>query len=296
MASQHSVFVVLTTECDKYGECLHCFYNVEPERHAPARLDAPALAALFRKLRLLNISNVYLTGGEPLMRDDLEEIVRPAAELDMNTFLLTNGRSADTARIGRLEAAGLDVLILSLSAVEYSDRAVLNRLRRLESAFLSLIYVLHAGNWKSAPEVVDIAMALDAGLVFQPAYIPVGHELAGALCLSSLSPFDWSELYTALRRWAAGLGYQGYLDLIYDAYHKIELRPERCGMGYGAFVIDADGEVYPCFHRRDLRCGNVLEDDIGEILDNLNGHARETAAAACFGRHCISLHTGFNKR
>jgi PqqA peptide cyclase len=295
MVKPHSVFLTLTTDCDKRDECEYCFYNVQPERCAPSRLETKTILNLFKQLKLWNITNVYLTGGEPLLREDLEEIVAGAHKLQLNTFLLSNGRALDHNRAARLEAAGLDVFVLSLNDLAIPDRKTIAAISHFKRTQLSFIYVLTKSNIGWIQDVTELARALGAGLIYQPAFIPEKHKLRSKLSLAGIGPFDWSKLYMDLRPWAGALGYDRYLELMHDVYHERKLKPPFCTMGSGAVVIDADGAVYPCFHRRDLDCGNILRDELAEVLDRADSHAAVLSDACCFGEHCISLHTGYGK-
>lgn len=295
MILPQSVFLVLNTDCNKRDECRYCFYNVEPDRVVPSKLDTRAALGLLKQLRLWGVQSLYLTGGEPLLRDDLEPIVSEAKKLGFHTFLLSNGRALDSSRVSRLENAGLDVFVLSLNSLTIIDRKTVALASRFRRTVLSFIYVLTSDNLSFVPDVTELARALRAGLVFQPAYIPEGHKLRKKLSLDSMSDFDWSKLYTDLRPWADALGYKEYLKLIYDLYHDRKLRPAGCGMGTNAFVVDADGAACPCFHRRDLPCGDVRIDDIAAVISRVGEHSTALRNAACFGEHCVSLHTSYGR-
>jgi PqqA peptide cyclase len=295
MIRPRNVFLVLTTDCDKRGECGYCFYNVQPERLSPSKLDTRAIVNLLKQLRLLGVQSIYLTGGEPLLRDDLETIIAEAKKLNLATFLLSNGRALDSNRVARLEKAGLDVFVLSLNGLSIPDRRTISLAVRFKKTALSFIYVLTQENLAILGDITALARVLRAGLVFQPAYIPEDNPLRKKLSLANAGAFDWSKLYTDLREWASELGYGEYLKLIYDAYHDREIRPPSCEMGTDAFVIDADGEAYPCFHRLELKCGNVRRDDIAEIVTRLSEHSPTLLPAPCFGEHCVSLHTTYGK-
>jgi radical SAM protein with 4Fe4S-binding SPASM domain len=66
-------------------------------------------------------------------------------------------------------------------------------------------------------------------------------------------------------------------------------------MGEQTFMIDSDGSVYPCFHRRDMKAGNILDDSIDAIDAKLGHFYQDLKDAPCFGEHCISLFTnGFD--
>ncbi|HOC90852.1 MAG TPA: radical SAM protein [bacterium] len=295
MIRPQNAFIVLNTDCDKRDECSYCFYNTQPERAVQSKLDTEKIVSILRRLMLLNVGNVYLTGGEPLLRDDLERIVSAATAMRLNTYLLSNGRLLDSSRVARLDRAGLDVFVLSLNDLSLEDKKTISLAARFKNAALSFIFVLTSKNTALVRHVTELARALDAGLVFQPAWIPAENPLRATISPASLSQFEWSELYSELRPWAVQLGYEDYLELTHDIYRDGKLKPKRCGMGTDSFVIDADGAVYPCFHRRDLPCGNVRRDDIAEVLDRVSKHSAELSTAPCFGEHCVSLHTSFKK-
>lgn len=288
-----SVFIVLTTKCDRSEECAHCFYNVEPDRHVPNRLDTETVKSFLKKMRLLNVPNIYMTGGEPLLREDIELLVARSREMGLNTFLLSNGASLDVERAKRLDASGLDVFVLSLSSLDHKEIKSIHNVRKLKRANFSFIFVLRSDNLDKIPDVLEMVQSLRVGVVFQPVYLPKDNPIYDELSLSKIGPFEWSSLYTTLRGWSVGFGFEDYLRLMHDFYNKKTMKPSSCKMGRDAFVLDADGSVYPCFHRRDLLCGNIHEDDIGAIFSNLEKTERTLAAAPCFGEHCISLHTGF---
>lgn len=287
------MFIVLTTECDKYEDCTHCFYNVEPEKRVTGKLSTESLASFLKKMRLLNVPNIYFTGGEPLLRDDLETLVTYSRSMGLNTFILSNGMRLDPDRAARLDTAGLDVFVNSLSALNHKEIRSIHNVRKFTRSNISFIYVIRADNIENIPDVFEMAQALRAGLIFQPAYIPEDHELYDELSLANIGPFEWSRLYSLLRPWATAFGFEDYLSLMHDFYNKKTLRPRKCGMARDAFALDADGTVYPCFHRRDIPCGNIVKDDIGMIFSNLENAESRVADAACFGEHCISMHTGF---
>ena len=62
----------------------------------------------------LGVVQVNLTGGEPLVRDDLEALVAAARALDLYINLITSGIPPTRERLARLAAAGLDSVQLSV--------------------------------------------------------------------------------------------------------------------------------------------------------------------------------------
>jgi len=287
-----TLFAVLSTRCDKAAECPHCFYRLEPERHVAVDLPASFLLDALAQLQARGLRQLILTGGEPLLRPDLEPIVAQACQLGLHSVLLSNGRSLDQARARSLQAAGLDVFVLSTASLGLKDLGDLDKLTWFRRSQVSLTFVITAANAGQVGQVVDLAAERRLGLLLQPAWIPAGHPAAQELDLAQLKPAAWLRLRAALRRWGKESGCPGYARAIWDAFHGGTKTPVRCGLGSEAFVLDADGQVGPCFHRRDLSCGNALRQGWDEILGELARQAAALASAPCFGVHCLPLHVG----
>lgn len=110
----HSLFVGLTSRCDL--SCLHCKYS-----GASARGGDMPQNLLFRVLQAaagLGIPRVIFFGGEPLLYPRLERAVAKASGLGLFTELDTNGQSLGRARLGRLAAAGLSSVMVSLHSTD----------------------------------------------------------------------------------------------------------------------------------------------------------------------------------
>jgi PqqA peptide cyclase len=80
---------------------------------------------VLRDGRELGALQLGLTGGEPAMRDDLEELVGYANDLDYYVNLITSGIGLDHDRLSKLKDAGLHQIQLS---IQHSDPATLNSL------------------------------------------------------------------------------------------------------------------------------------------------------------------------
>jgi MoaA/NifB/PqqE/SkfB family radical SAM enzyme len=106
--------------------CLHCFVPNEPRDPA-----LPRLLGLLRALAEFGGRKVILTGGEPLLRPDLEEIIRTAAGAGMGVDLNSNLLDLDDRRADALVAAGLGEASVSF----YGDRGYHDRFVRRPGAF-----------------------------------------------------------------------------------------------------------------------------------------------------------------
>jgi cyclic pyranopterin phosphate synthase len=142
----HDLRISLTEKCS-----LRCTYCM-PEQGLPeiARDDLLTPAEIGRIVGIavhdLGVREVRFTGGEPLMRADLAEIIAQsrAAAPDADFSITTNGIGLDH-RLPALLAAGLDRVNISLDTVNPEHFAKLTRRDRLESVLAGIRAAKAAG-------------------------------------------------------------------------------------------------------------------------------------------------------
>lgn len=112
----------VTQACDL--ECEHCRADAQPERH-PAELSTEEGKALLEEAARFDENQlVVLSGGDPLVRDDIPELVAHGTDLGLRMTLTPSGTSSLSPEIiGELQAAGLKRLAVSLdgSTVDRHD-------------------------------------------------------------------------------------------------------------------------------------------------------------------------------
>jgi cyclic pyranopterin phosphate synthase len=142
----HDLRISVTEKCS-----LRCTYCM-PEAGLPSipRDDLLTPAEIARLVGLgvrdLGITDIRFTGGEPLMRHDLEEIIRLSSAVagGASVSMTTNGIGLDK-RIDGLVAAGLTRLNISLDTVDRDHFARLTRRDRLPSVFAGIEAAKRAG-------------------------------------------------------------------------------------------------------------------------------------------------------
>src|SRR5262249_59822494 len=117
----YTLVAELTYRCPL--RCVYCSNPLDYADHRDALSTADWLR-VFREAEALGVVQLNLTGGEPLVRDDLEALVEGARALDLYTNLITSGIPLARERLARLRALGLDNVQLSIQDVEAgaSDR------------------------------------------------------------------------------------------------------------------------------------------------------------------------------
>lgn len=83
----NTVYFHVTQRCNL--NCTYC-YN-KKNLNLSKELDTKNIIKILNKLKKINVEVVNFTGGEPLLRNDIEEILKEAKKLKFNVCLLTNG-------------------------------------------------------------------------------------------------------------------------------------------------------------------------------------------------------------
>jgi len=121
-----STFIAVTNQC--YYDCWHCSYH---SRVNDKILNIEELKNLINELQKLGCTMIGLTGGEPLLREDIAEIIslidhRSASEL------FTTGYNLTFQKAKELKKAGLTYPVISL---DHYKKQIHDKLRRYDGAY-----------------------------------------------------------------------------------------------------------------------------------------------------------------
>lgn len=237
--------------------CSHCFAGTLPRNHHPLALAE--MDALFGDLAGMGSFRLGLTGGEPLMRKDLFDILDAATERGLHPCLTTNGLllTEDIAReFGKRELVWLNVSLEGPSA-ESNDAirgggtfdAVLEKLRLLRRhARFTLAFTILNTNAHLVRQCAELAYEVGAHTaVFRPLY-PAGTALDHLDLMPSFAQ------YTGALRELAEMDSPGADLRGLDPFSpetraatqpRIHTNP-TCGAGQHVCSISVQGDVNPC--------------------------------------------------
>src|SRR5215468_10377139 len=113
MTAPLALIAELTHRCP-----LHCVYCSNPRELAArsSELSTENWLSVFRQAAELGVLHADLTGGEPLTRTDIVELVRAARSAGLYVNLITSGLPLDEAKLDSLVEAGLDHFQLSFQS------------------------------------------------------------------------------------------------------------------------------------------------------------------------------------
>src|SRR6266436_5369150 len=212
---------------------------------------------VIRDAAALGVLQIGFSGGEPLVRRDLAELVHAAREANLYTNLITSGIGFDDDRIRALRDAGLDSVQLSFQSddADFADEIAGARAhrRKLDVAAkiraagipLSLNFVIHRRNIDRLPEMIELSEMLGAQRV----------ELAnvqfyGWAFLNRAALLPTQEQVTRAREIAmeAKARLAGKIDIFYVLPDYYETRPKPCLNGWGQryLTVNPLGDVLPC--------------------------------------------------
>lgn len=271
----------LTYRCPLH--CVFC-YNPVQLKQASSELTTAEWVEVMRQARQLGAAQLGFSGGEPLVRDDLEELVQEAHRLGYYTNLITSGVGLTPARAQRLKDAGLDHVQLSFqdSTRELNDFLSHTKTFELKKKVAQTIKahdwpmvmncVLHRHNLPHVGQIIE--MALDLGAEY--------------LELANVQYYGWAwvnrdhlmptraqlqEAEAVVQGWRERIGKQCRLLFVVPDY--FEERPKACMNGWGSVFLSIapDGLAMPCHNARDLpglQLPNVREHAIADIWQRSN--------------------------
>ncbi|MGW5422896.1 pyrroloquinoline quinone biosynthesis protein PqqE [Streptomyces sp. NPDC003943] len=212
---------------------------------------------VLRQAADLGVVQTHLSGGEPLLRTDLAEIVEAAESAGVHTQLVTSGLGLDADRLAGLTAAGLRSVQLSVQHADppASDRIAGRRsyeakeraaaLVREAGLPLGLNVVLHRDNLDAVDALVELGLAWGADRIELANAQYYGWALRNRAALLP-GPAQLARAAERVRWWRSRLA--GRTELVWVASDHFGGVPKPCMGGWGrvSLTVTPDGTVLPC--------------------------------------------------
>ena len=263
---------------------LQCPYCSNPLEFAQSEqeLSTEQWFSVLRQGREMGAAQLGFSGGEPLVRSDLPELIAEARRLGYYTNLITSGLGLTDAKVDAFAEAGLDHIQISFqasdpelnNAVAGSRKAFEQKLAMAEAVKAAgypmvLNFVIHRHNIHQMPDILDLCERLGADYVELATCQYYGwafRNREGLMpSLAQLTKAE-AEVNEARERLQAS---GSAMKLIFVTPDYYEERPKACMNGWGSLFLTVapDGTALPCHSARLLPIDfpNVQSTSLKEI-------------------------------
>lgn len=256
--------------------CAFCYNPTDYDKHTQNELTTEQWIQALRDARKLGAIQLGISGGEPLLRDDIEDIVIEAKKLGYYSNLITSGVGLTEKRIQALKDGGLDHIQLSMHDVtEDINNFITNtktfQLKQKVAAMIKshgypmvLNVVIHRFNIDHMKQILEMAEAIGADYIELANNQYYGWSLVNRTQLMpTREQLDRAEAVTNEFR-ATG----PKMKVLYVVPDYFNDRPKKCMNGWGEvfMIVTANGDVLPCHSARSLpnmQFPNVKDADLG---------------------------------
>lgn len=250
----YTLIAELTYTCPL--RCAYCSNPLTLDRHG-ATLRTEDWQRVLREAEALGVVQLGLTGGEPLLRDDLETIVATARECNLYTNIATAGLPLKRRRLAALAEAGLDSVQISIQDTQpagmrrIAGADALEQKRRAAGWVkslglpLTINVVLHRQNLDRISTFIALAESLDADRLelANTQYLGWALKNRAALLPTRAQLTRAREIAVAAReRFKGSMEVQFVLPDYFSDYPK----PCMDGWGRRFILVTPDGLVAPC--------------------------------------------------
>jgi PqqA peptide cyclase len=275
-----AVLAELTHRCPL--QCPYCSNPVELER-ASAELTTQEWKKAISEMAAMGVLQIHFSGGEPTVRRDLVELVQHATDEGLYSNLITSAVMLTPDSLADLRDAGLSHVQISFQGSEaglaervgafrggHSKKLDAARWTRELGLPLTVNAVMHRQNLHQLPDIIDMAVALDADRLEVANVQYYGWALMNR---AALMPTEAQVDETTRIVDEAQERLRGVLSIDYVIPDYYALRPKKCMGGWGRefFNISPSGKVLPCHAAESitgLQFDSVREHSLAWIWEN----------------------------
>lgn len=249
------ILAELTHRCTL--QCAYCSNPVELLK-ADRELGTEAWASIFNQAADLGILQVHLSGGEPMLRRDLPELVGVLASRGVYSNLITAGVGVDARTLAPLAAAGLDHVQISFQGAKPETTELIGRLKGAHERKLTAARAVREAGLPLTVNAPIHRRNIDEVELFIELALQLGAE---RLEIANVQYYGWALLNRAalmpsreaMERQiaaveAARASLRGVLAIDFVAPDYYARYPKACMGGWArdAFMITPDGTAMPC--------------------------------------------------
>ncbi len=295
------LFWECTLSCN--AKCKHCGSSAENRRYE-GELTTEEIKKAFKQIANDMDANkimINVTGGEPLVRKDLCEVMEYATcELGFHWGMTTNGILLNDANIEKLKKSNMETISISIDGLKEthdkfrgvpgSYEIITNNIKKLrEAGFvkrLQVTTVFHKENINQLEELYEIMLGLNLDSWRLMSMDPIGRAnendnlLLDGMEIKRILDFIKSKKHN--KKLELAYGCPGFLGMEYEK----EVRPYyfNCRTGISVASILYNGDLFVCPNvprRKELIQGNIRTDNFKDVWDNKYKIFRDSNRTKC---------------
>lgn len=296
----HDLFWECTMTCN--AKCKHCGSNAENRQYAGELTTGEAKSAFAQIAQDMNSGKIFVmvTGGEPLTRKDLCEVMSYATSLGFHWGLVTNGMLLTDENIKGLQNAGLKTISISIDGigkthdefrgVDGSYEKIIENIKKLGNAkflkHLQVTTIFHKRNISELERLYEVMSGLRLSSWRIGIADPIGRvkENLGIL----LDGKDIKHILDFIKK----KNKHGKLQITYSCPGFLGLEYEKdargyyfnCRTGINVASILYNGDLFVCPNvpkRPELIQGNIRVDNFAEVWQNKYKEFRSGDRTTC---------------
>ncbi|MCW8195818.1 pyrroloquinoline quinone biosynthesis protein PqqE [Proteobacteria bacterium 005FR1] len=260
-------------------QCPYCSNPLQLPSSRKEELSTQQWLDVMRQARELGAVQLGFSGGEPLVRPDLEQLIREANDMGFFCNLITSAIGLDEEKIRAFKYAGLRHIQISFQGSDAESNAYFGGTDSFDHKLamakkvvehelpLGLNFVLHRHNLHQVKPFLEQALALGAEFVELANSQYYGWALHNRdELLPSKKQLEDAERVTNEFR----AQHPGEMDVFFVAPDYYDDRPKKCSNGWGTtfITVNPKGEVLPCQSAHvipGLEIPNVKESSLKDI-------------------------------
>ena len=261
--------------------CAHCLVNANGRGGSSTELTLAACARFFREFKSVGVGSVCLSGGEPLICEDIVDLMNLGRTIAPFEYCIaTNGYCVSDDLVARMKAAGLSYMQISIDGSTPEEFAVIRKappdafercweavkICRRQQMPVSAGMFLHPCNIQSVPRMVRLVADSGMHVLRFSGIVPIGRAGKDSF-LNSMS-FTTEQLVDFLSFLDNYDSTETGVALCFDhGFGPIEGK-FRCVAGVESFYVSYDGSVYPCpsLIMPEFLCGNLYKDSLRDMM------------------------------
>lgn len=283
------VYLHVTHRCNM--DCVGCYSRIS-NRNQKKDLSFEELIKILKQLKKRGYTNLVLSGGEPMLRKDIAEIIDEAKKRDFNTVMITN----DSIEIEEDVFKNLDALAISIDEIEKEENPLGRKIHKEK-----ILKILKAAD-KEGTEISGIVTLNRTNIDRVEQYHELSQEYNLPITYSLFYSKDKdSKEFLVTEKQLVRFTNRSFQEFPYtlegfSPQEEIYCK-ENCGAGEKSISVDAEGNLSPCHMMHNIKLGNILEDSesswekLKEFKDKLDteiNECRECNKSAFCGRGCLA--------